>query len=58
LILVKALNFDSYIVIFQDNTATCFKEGIMLFIIFAIPNKLFVLKDYIAFSATNYKDYS
>jgi hypothetical protein len=30
----------------------------MLFITLATPNRLFVLKDYTAFSATNYEDYS
>jgi len=30
----------------------------MLFIALATSNKLFILEDYIAFNATNYKDYN
>ena len=43
---------------FQDNTITCFKDGIVLFIALATSNGLFILEDNIIFNTTDYKDYN
>ena len=58
LISVKALNSDGCAVMFQDNTATCFKDRIVLFIALAISNGLFILEDNTAFNAMDYKDHN
>jgi hypothetical protein len=42
---------------FKNSIATCFKDNIILFIILAISNKLFVLEN-ITFYAKDYKDYN
>jgi hypothetical protein len=43
---------------FQDNTATCFKDGIVLFTALATSNGLFILEDNTTFNAMDYKDHN
>ena len=57
MILVKALNSDSCAIMFINNTATCYKDGIKLFTAYATPNSLFILdENSFAFYAIDLED--
>jgi len=57
LLSVKSLNSNGYLVIFENNIATCFKDNTVLFIAYATPNSLFILdENSFAFYATDLED--
>ena len=57
LLSVKSLNSNGYLVLFENNIATCFKDDTVLFTAYAIPNGLFILdENSFAFHAIDLED--